>query len=163
MRPRTVSHGAAFPYTKGKSSLKILIIDGQGGGIGKALAEQIRTTFSQADLIALGTNSAATSNIMRGGAKTGATGENAIIVNCGHCTSADIIVGPIGIVMANAIMGEITPAMAQAVSNSAAHKVLLPTSRCHALIVGVQERPMAKFIEETVNAIKKMIDTQELV
>ena len=103
--------------------MHILVIDGQGGRMGAALTEQIKYTLPEAEIIAVGTNSMATSAMLRAGADAAATGENPVVVNSRW---ADVIVGPIGIITANALLGEITPQMAAAVSESVAKKILLP-------------------------------------
>ena len=103
--------------------MKVLVIDGQGGRMGKALVEQIRTLCPEQPIIAIGTNSAATAAMIKAGAEVGATGENPVIVNS---RDADLIIGPIGIVIADSLLGEITPAMAAAIGSSPAHKILLP-------------------------------------
>lgn len=107
--------------------MHILVIDGQGGGIGKQLVEEIRKALPEALITAAGTNSIATSAMIKAGADNGATGENAVIVGC---RNADIIAGPMGIVIADSLLGEITPAMAAAVGQSPALRILLPVNRC---------------------------------
>ena len=129
---------------------KIVVIDGQGGKIGSLLVERIKSEVGQHEIYAIGTNSIATSAMMKAGANYGATGENPTIVNC---RDADIIVGPIGIVVADALVGEITPAMAIAVGQSSAEKVLLPINRCNNHIVGARELSIADLIEDTVKYI----------
>lgn len=89
--------------------MRIIVIDGQGGGIGRSLMEKLRAELPEAELVAVGTNSAATANMMRAGANVGATGENAVVFNCAR---TDVIVGPLGIILADAMLGEITPRMA---------------------------------------------------
>ena len=108
--------------------MKIIIIDGQGGKMGKCVVEQLKKTHPELKLIAVGTNGIATSAMLKAGADAGGTGENPVIVNS---RDADIIIGPIGIVMANALLGEITPAMAVAVGSSPAQKILIPSNQCH--------------------------------
>ena len=130
--------------------MKIVIIDGQGGKMGSQLAEQLRVAFPQADLIAVGSNSIATAAMLRSGASHGATGENPVIVNC---RDADFIVGPLGILVADALLGEITPAMALAVGQSTAHKILLPVNRCNNYVVGVGDMPIARMISQAVEKI----------
>lgn len=130
--------------------MNILVIDGQGGRMGAALTEQIRKNLPDAELIAIGTNSIATSAMLRAGADSAATGENPVVVNSEW---ADVIVGPIGIITANALLGEITPKMASAVSESRAKKILLPVSRCAVTVVGIQEKPLAEYVREAVNLI----------
>lgn len=129
--------------------MSILIIDGQGGGVGRSLVEAFAKRGSLEDVIVLGANSAATANMIRGFNVRGATGENAVVFNC---QKADVIVGPIGIIMANAMLGEITPRIAEAVSSSGARIILVPMTKCHALVVGVAERKRQEYIEEAVEA-----------
>ena len=133
--------------------MNILIIDGQGGRMGAALTEQIKKALPQAELVAVGTNSMATSAMLRAGAEAAATGENPVVVNS---LWADVIVGPIGIITANALLGEITPKMAAAVSESHAKKILLPVSRCAVTVVGVQDKPLAEYVREAVSAILEL-------
>ena len=95
--------------------MRIMVMDGQGGGVGRSLIEELHVRFPEAEIVAVGTNAAATANMMKGGAAVGATGENAAVYNSGK---ADVIAGPIGIVMANAMLGEITPRMAEAVASA---------------------------------------------
>lgn len=115
---------------------KIVVIDGQGGKIGRQLVEAIRTSLPDAELTAIGTNSVATSNMLKGGAKNAATGENAV---CVACRNADIITGPLGILSADSLHGEITPGMATAVGKSDAVKILIPMSKCDTVVVGVEQ------------------------
>ena len=132
--------------------MRILVIDGQGGRMGAALSEQIKKNLPQAELIAIGTNSMATAAMLRAGAEAAATGENPVVVNSAW---ADVIVGPIGIISANALLGEITPKMAAAVSESRAQKILLPVSRCSVTVIGVQEKPLAEYVKEAVAQIAR--------
>lgn len=134
--------------------MKITIIDGQGGRIGKSIIEQIKKKHSDLELYAIGTNSIATSAMLKAGADNGATGENAVIVNA---ADSDIIVGPIGIVFANALLGEITPAIATAVSASKAFKILIPVNRCNHYVAGCEEAPMGDYIRIAVEKIESMI------
>ena len=120
---------------------------------GFILTEQIKKALPQAELVAVGTNSMATSAMLRAGAEAAATGENPVVVNS---LWADVIVGPIGIITANALLGEITPKMAAAVSESHAKKILLPVSRCAVTVVGVQEKPLAEYVREAVSAILEL-------
>ena len=105
----------------------VVVVDGHGGGMGKALVARLRERLPQVHVRAVGTNSAATEAMLKGGAEDGATGENAVIFNVGK---ADFVVGSVAIVMANGLMGEISPRMAQAVGESDAIKVLIPANRC---------------------------------
>ena len=131
--------------------MNILIIDGMGGGIGKSIIEHIKNEFSDAVITAAGTNSIATSAMLKAGADYGATGENAVIFNC---TKADIIIGVTGIVFANAMHGEISPKMAEAVSSSPAHKILLPVDKCNVTIVGIDNKPVQAYINEITAILK---------
>lgn len=124
--------------------MKLVIIDGQGGKMGKSVIEQLKKRFPHLETYAIGTNSIATSAMMKAGANYGATGENPAIVNA---QDADIIIGPIGIVMANALLGEITPAMAAAIGASQAYKILIPVNRCNHYIVGCQEGSLSDYIQ----------------
>lgn len=125
--------------------MNILVIDGMGGGIGKSIIEHIRNEFADVEITAAGTNSTATSVMLKAGANHGATGENAVIYNC---TMADYIIGAIGIVFANSMHGEISPKMAEAVSSSSAHKILIPVDKCNTTVLGVASKPMQAYINE---------------
>lgn len=133
-----------------KKRKQILIIDGQGGKMGKQLAEALLEQ-DWADITVVGTNAIATANMLKAGAVQAATGENAVIVGSRR---ADIIVGPVGIVMADSLLGEITADMATAVSRSEALKILLPVNRCSHYIVGVGEKSMGALVKEAVETIK---------
>ena len=122
--------------------MKITVIDGQGGRIGKTVIEQIKAKHKDLELYAIGTNTAATAAMLKAGANFGATGENAALVNV---TDADIVIGPVGIVFANALLGEITPAIATAVGASRAFKILIPVNRCNHFIAGCTENPLGKY------------------
>ncbi len=135
--------------------MNILVIDGQGGRMGKLLIEQLKNRVPKYEVTAVGTNSVATSAMLKAGADYGATGENPILYNA---KKADVIVGPLGIIIANALLGEITPAMAQAISESPAHKILIPLNRCHCTIVGVQSLPLAEYIRLAVQEIAELAD-----
>lgn len=111
----------------------VLVIDGQGGRIGRLLVEALATRVDQLELVCVGTNSIATSTMMKAGAARGGTGENAVIVNC---RTADFIIGPLGLVIADSMMGEITSAMACAVGQSAAMRLLIPLNLCGSVIIG---------------------------
>lgn len=133
--------------------MKIVVIDGQGGGIGRSLIEALAPALPGAEILAVGTNSAATAAMLKAGARVGATGENPVVVNC---RTADIIAGPAGILAANAMYGEITPAMARAVGESHAQKVVVPVDRCSIHVAGVAQWPMAKYIEDAVHRILQL-------
>lgn len=143
--------------------MKIVVIDGQGGRMGSLLIEKLKASSLFADisgtqkqdvtLIAIGTNSIATAAMLRSGADAGATGENPVLVNC---RDADIIAGPIGILAADSLLGEITPAMATAIGQSSAEKVLLPVNKCCHHIAGVKDLPLQELIAEAVEIIAKL-------
>ena len=124
--------------------MKILIVDAQGGGIGKQVVSALKNRFPENEITAVGTNSAATTAMLRAGADHGATGENAVIVGC---RQADVIIGPIGIVVADALYGEITPAMSLAVGQSRAKRILIPVNHCNNVIVGVTDSSIGRLIE----------------
>lgn len=131
--------------------MEILVIDGQGGGLGRQLVAALRKAMPEAALMAVGTNSAATEAMRKAGASQAATGENAVAV---ACRRADVIVGPLGIVMADALLGEITPAMALAVARSRARRVLVPTNRCDTLVVGVAAGSMTALVQQAVDEVQ---------
>jgi hypothetical protein len=132
----------------------VFVIDGQGGGIGKNLVEQLRVRLPDVYIIAAGTNALATAAMLRAGANIGATGENAIVYNC---RGADIIVGPMGIVLADAMLGELTPAMACAVGQSRAQRVLVPVNRCQTVIAGLEVKTASRYIEDAVEAVAAIV------
>lgn len=133
--------------------MKIVVVDGQGGGIGKNLVERLKVQMPDSEIIAVGTNSIATAAMLRAGANAGATGENAVVC-C--CREADVIAGPIGILISNSMLGEITRTMAAAVAESHAQKVLIPVSRCHVLVAGTQDKLMSRYIEDAVALIEAL-------
>ena len=133
--------------------MNILIVDAQGGGVGRQLVLAIRARFPDADITAVGTNAAATSAMMKAGASRAATGENAVVV-CSR--KADVIAGAIGIVIADAMLGEITPRMASAVAQSAAKRVLLPVSHCDNIVAGVAGQTVARLVDAAVQELEKL-------
>ena len=135
--------------------ISIMIMDGQGGGIGKAIIKKLRDVYAEdIEILALGTNSLATSQMMKVGANRGATGENAIV----HMSLAvDIIVGPLAIIMANSMMGEVTPKMAEAISSSNALKILLPLTREKVTLLGVSDEPLPHLIERLIKTIQEVL------
>ena len=130
--------------------MNVLVIDGQGGGLGRQLVAALSAQCPDVRLVAVGTNSVAAQAMHKAGAQRAATGENAVVVNC---RSADIIVGPIGIVIADALLGEITPAMAAAVCQSGAKRVLIPVNHCDNYIVGVPEQPIGDLVAAAVQKV----------
>ena len=132
---------------------KILIIDGQGGMLGKQLVEDVKKILPESEVIAVGTNIMATNSMLKAGADNGATGENAVVV-CAR--TADIIVGPVGIAIADSLLGEITPQMAAAVGQSNAKKVLIPVNKCNSIIVGVGDKKTSELINDAIETIKEI-------
>ncbi|MEA4865194.1 MAG: DUF3842 family protein [Sphaerochaeta sp.] len=137
--------------------MQIVIIDGQGGSLGKSLVEAIKKRFEHIQVLAIGTNSLATSAMLRSGADGIATGENPVVV---AARNADLIVGPLGIITADALHGEITPTMAVAVAQSKAHKILLPISKCNVSVVGRQDLNLTEMIELALSEIATFLDNQ---
>ncbi|MCI9476869.1 DUF3842 family protein [Anaerovoracaceae bacterium 41-7] len=135
--------------------MRFLVIDGQGGRLGKLLVEGIRREFSRAEIMAVGTNAVATATMLKAGADEAATGENPVIV---ASQRADIIAGPIGIVIADSLLGEVTPDMAVAVGQSHAAKVLVPMNRCDNLVAGVSMLPVGELVEDAIIKIKEAAD-----
>ena len=134
--------------------MTILVVDGQGGGVGRQLAAQIKETFPDVRLMAVGTNTIATSAMLKGGADNAATGENAVIV---AARKADVIVGPLGIVVADSLGGEISPAMANAVAQSNAKRILIPFKHCENVIVGVSDYTLGHLIQQAIDELRKII------
>lgn len=132
----------------------VLVIDGQGGGIGRQITQNIKENFPEMSVRAVGTNILATQAMIKSGADEAATGENAVIVGC---RKADFIVGPIGIVIADSLMGEITPAMAVAIGQSNAIRILLPVNQCDNQVVGVNNYSVSYLIRECMEMIRKNI------
>lgn len=134
--------------------IKIAVVDGQGGGIGKSIVAKLKAEFPEAEILAFGTNSAATGQMMAAGADEGATGENAIVVNMER---VDLIIGVLGILAADSMMGELTPAMAAAVGRSSAQKILIPLNRCGIHIVGLEKEKnnLSAYIEQAVAKAKE--------
>ena len=132
---------------------KVLVIDGQGGGLGRQLVSALAAACPEAELTAVGTNSLAANAMLKAGASRAATGENAVVVNCRH---ADVIVGPIGIVIADALLGEITPAMAAAVCQSGAKRVLVPINHWENYVVGVPDQPVSQLVAAAAQKVKEL-------
>lgn len=134
--------------------MNILVMDAQGGGIGKQVVTAVRTRFPDVTITAVGTNAAATTAMLRAGADEGATGENAAVV-C--CRRADVIIGPVGIVIADALLGEVTPRMAVAVGQSAAKRILIPVNHCANFIAGVADMSVGRLVDSVVAELEKSI------
>lgn len=135
--------------------MNIVVIDGQGGRMGSQLIAAIREAGLPLDVTAIGTNVLATSAMLKAGADRGATGENPVVV---ACHSAEVIVGPIGILSADAMLGEVTPNMAVAVGQSAAIKLLLPVNQCRNIVIGTQQMTLAQVIEKTIDQLHAITD-----
>ena len=134
--------------------MNIVIIDAQGGGIGRQLVSALKKAFPAQELTAIGTNSAATGAMLAAGADHAATGENAVKV---ACRSADVILGPVGIAIADSLMGEVTPAMAAAVGQSSAKRILIPFDNCNNIIIGASGLPVGKRITAAVEAVGEIL------
>ena len=134
--------------------MNLLVIDAQGGGVGKQLVTAIKRDFPDVEITAVGTNSVATGAMLKAGADHGAAGENAVIVGA---RKADIIAGPIGIVIADSLYGEITPKMALAVAQSNAKRILIPFNHCDNIIAGVSDLSVGKLIQSAVEEIRKSL------
>ena len=134
----------------------ILVIDAQGGGLGRQLIAAVKQAVPDAVVTAVGTNSAATSAMLKAGADRAATGENAVVV---ACRRADVILGPVGIVIADSLLGEITPAMALAVGQSAAARILIPSSHhCNNMIAGVADLSMGALVRQAVQMLRDLLE-----
>lgn len=131
--------------------MNILIIDAQGGGVGRQLVTAIKKEIPGLSLTAVGTNSIATAAMLKAGADQGATGENAVVV-CAE--KADIIIGPVGIVIANSLLGEITPVMATAIGKSRAKRFLIPINHCDNIVIGIADLNLGKLIQQTVDQLR---------
>lgn len=133
--------------------MKVIVIDGQSGRMGRLFIERAKAAALPCEIVAVGTNAIATSAMLKAGADAGATGENPVLV---ACRTADVIVGPIGILAADSLLGEITPAMAAAVGQSAAKKLLLPVNQCSNIVVGTQSLTLSKLMDEAVELLRAM-------
>ena len=134
--------------------MKIAVIDGQGGRIGQMIVSAIKKEGISCHIRVIGTNSTATAAMMKAGADEGATGENPVIV---ACRQADVIIGPVGLLIADGLLGEITPAMAVAVGQSEAKKLLLPLNMCNNIVLGTQSLPVSALIAEAVSCLRTLI------
>ena len=132
--------------------IRILVIDGQGGRIGSQLIDALREKISDIEITAIGTNSIATANMLKSSPDYAATGENPVVVNAKR---ADVIAGPVGIVIADSLCGEVTPKMAKAVGQSGAARVLIPVNRCDNMVAGVGDLPLTALIRDAVGLIEK--------
>lgn len=133
----------------------VAVIDGQGGGIGRALVERTRQTYPGIHIRALGTNSQATAAMLRAGADDGATGENAVVFNAPR---AQVLLGPVAVLSANALLGEVSPAMARAVGESPAVKILLPSQRCGIRLAIGPAQPMQVYLDEAMRLLGEALE-----
>ena len=134
--------------------MKVVVIDGQSGRMGQLLIDRMRAAGLPCEILAVGTNALATAAMLKAGADAGATGENPVLV---ACRTADIIAGPIGILSADSLLGEITPAMAVAIGQSPAKKVLLPVNQCSNIVVGTQSLSLSKLMDEAVDLLRTLL------
>ena len=134
--------------------MNIYVIDGQSGRMGQLFIERVKAALPDCTLYAVGTNAIATAAMIKAGADKGATGENPVLV---ACRNADIIVGPIGILSADSLMGEITPAMAAAIGQSSAKKLLLPVNQCNNVVVGVPAMSLNRLMDEATELLRSML------
>ena len=135
----------------------ILVIDAQGGGLGRQLITSIRRELEHVKILAVGTNSIATAAMLKAGADEAATGENSVVV---ACRKAQIIIGPIGMVIANAMLGEITPAMALAIADADAKRIMIPFTSCDNYIAGVSDSNTGKLIQDALAQLKKLLSNE---
>ena len=135
--------------------MNVTIIDGQGGMLGAQLVREIAARFPEARISAIGTNASATAAMIKAGAKRAATGENPVIV---ACRTADVIVGPSGIVIADSLYGEVTPGMALAIAQADAMRILIPMNKCDNLVAGVGELSTSALIEDVIAKLDKIIN-----
>ncbi len=134
--------------------MKIVVIDGQGGGLGKQIVSAIKNRFPAEEIIAIGTNANASQAMLKAGADASATGENPVVVNA---KSADVIIGPIGIVIADSMLGEITPKMALAISQSRAKRLLIPVNICDNFVIGVPDLSISVMIDSMMRKLSSII------
>lgn len=132
---------------------RILIVDGQGGGVGRQLVENIKKECLDCEVIAVGTNAVATQTMLKAGADHAATGENAVIAGC---RKASVIMGPVGIVIADSLWGEITPAMAVAIGQADAVRILLPMNQCDNQIVGIEDVSVGRLVQYSMEEIRRI-------
>lgn len=134
----------------------VMVIDGQGGGLGKAVVEKIKKSDMNVQVIGIGTNSSATMAMLRAGADDAATGENAVVYNARY---ADYIIGSLGIIAANSMLGEISPAMASAISASPGFKLLIPLNKCRLYVAGVQDNSLTEKIDDVLSRMRAELDS----
>ena len=138
-----------------RENLQILVIDGQGGQMGSQIIREIRGHFTNVDILAVGTNATAAAAMLKAGAKQAASGENPVMV---ACRRADVIIGPIGIVIADALLGEVTAAMAAAVGRADAIRILLPVNKCENIVAGVADLSTSQLIRDVIRQLEKIVE-----
>lgn len=134
--------------------MHILIVDAQGGGIGRQLIAEIKRTMPDSTVTAVGTNTAATAAMRKAGADEAATGENAVAV-CSR--KADVIIGPVGIVIADSMLGEVTPRMAASIAQSPAKRILIPVNHCDNIVVGVGDLNIGRLIQDVIHRLRELL------
>ena len=134
--------------------MNITVIDGQGGALGARVVKEILAEFDNIDLSVVGTNALATAAMLKAGAKNGATGENPVVV---ACRKTDVIIGPVGIVIADSLMGEVTEKMALAIARADAVRILIPMNKCDNLVAGISEPNTGELIEDTIKKLRCII------
>ena len=139
--------------------MNVLIIDGQGGQLGGQIIKLLKTNFTTLDIVAVGTNATATATMLKAGARQAATGENSVIV---ACRKADVIIGPVGIVVADAMLGEVTPQMAIAVGQADAVRLLLPVNKCDNIIVGIPDLSVTDVLQDMLVKVKAVIAKEKV-
>ena len=138
--------------------MKVIVVDGQGGKMGKMIIERIKSANISCELTAVGTNSIATATMLKAGAQAGATGENPVVV---LSRTADCFIGPVGIIAADSLLGEITPLMAASIGQSPAKKLLIPVNLCNNIIIGTSSLSLSKLVEEAVEELAKLCTAEE--
>lgn len=134
--------------------MNVLVIDGQGGQLGGQIIKLLKENFDELDITAVGTNATATATMLKAGAKQAASGENSVIV---ACRKANVVIGPIGIVVADSMLGEVTPKMAVAVGQADAVRILLPVNRCDNIIAGIPELSVTDVLQDMLAKVKNVI------
>lgn len=137
--------------------MKLLVIDGQGGQLGSSIIKTVIERFPDVEILAVGTNANATASMVKAGAKKAATGENPVVVSA---AKADVIIGPIGIVVADSMLGEITPLMAKATGSADAVRILIPVNKCENIIAGVPSVPVSALITDALNKLEDIINNR---
>ena len=134
--------------------MKVVVVDGLSGRMGQLFIEKVKAAKLPCEITAVGCNTLATSSMLKAGADAGATGENPVVV---ACRTADVIAGPIGILAADSMMGEVTPAMACAIGSSEAKKLLFPVNNCNNIVVGIQPLSLSRLMDEAVETLRSLL------